>query len=146
MGDKAGWHPPESDQLMRKQEQGCSPGRPCWQSPGPAAGKPPLTPRCPSSHHTLSPKRGTHSSRPAPPLGPHRGSDPRSGASVDERKAEKMSPEGWDDVPHCHGSMQFKQCCLNPSDYFSFFIHFVFNFQLVFVLWPPQGLYPTVFT
>lgn len=70
-----------------------SPGRRCWQTPGPAAGRPPWPPRCPSSRHTLSPTRGTRSSPPAPPLGPHRGFGPRSGAAV-ERKEGKIATRG----------------------------------------------------
>lgn len=65
---------------------GFSPGRRCWQTPGPAAGRPPWPPQCPSSRHTLSPIRGTRSSPPAPPPGPRRGSGPRSGAAVDRKK------------------------------------------------------------
>lgn len=93
---------------------GFSPGRRCWQTPGPAAGRPPWPPQCPSSRHTPSPIRGTRSSPPAPPLGPRRGSGPRSGAAVDRKKGMVTRWGQESCPPYCHSSKfpQVRGSCL----------------------------------
>lgn len=62
-----------------------SPGKSCWQSPGPAADRPPWPPWFPSRRCTPSPTPASRSCPSEPPRGPRRGSCLHAGAAAGGR-------------------------------------------------------------